>query len=196
MYDSGRRNSSRRSSQHMESSSVGDGYGGEEGGYVLPRNGLRKAFIIGLVEAAITIVLPIILFIVSLFGGGSHLSDSTSLQTALLGCSSICFVPFITFAVGGMVAGKVVVKRRLGFVAGAVGGGLFSLGTVFIPIIPGLIRTTAITNATGIWVLIGGGAIFFQCLILAGIGGSISWGGACVTSAKHPYYQSRVRSVK
>lgn len=184
----------------MESSSVGDGYQEAGAEYVLPRNGVWKAVIIGLVEAAIALVVPIILFIVSLFGGGSHLSNSTSLQvetqTALLGCSSICFVPFITFAAGGVATGIVAVKRRLGFIAGLIGGGIFSLG-ILMPGTPGLIKFTAITGASDI----GGGfggvvAILVQVFVLAMVGGSISWLGACVATGKHPYYQSRVGSVK
>jgi hypothetical protein len=200
MSNSGRSNSSRPASQHMESPYT-EANLGEEQEYVLPPNGLISSIIIGSVGGMIALAVPIIIVLTNttLFSEGARLGDKMPGQvaTAIVAwqCIGVFIDLFIAFAVG-MIAGKIVVKRKLGFLAGVLVGGIVYLGIFFVHYIPGYpdIINSGATNV-GL-ALVGLLAALIPLAIYALAGGLMSLWGAWVTTRRHPYYYSEEQEPK
>ena len=86
----------------------------------------------------------------------------------------------------GVIVGRIAVRRRLGFLAGALAGAVFSLLLFLvglIPSYPGNLAGTGSTMTTGSLVL----ALLLLCLGSLG-GGLVSLFGTWVVTVKHPHY--------
>jgi hypothetical protein len=86
----------------------------------------------------------------------------------------------------GFIVGKIAVRRRLGFLAGALAGAFFYLITFLASLIasyPGNLAGNGTTLTTG--------SLVISCLLLGlwSIGGGlVSLFGTWVATVRHPYY--------
>jgi len=100
------------------------------------------------------------------------------------------FITLLILLITGFIAGKIVVQRRLGFLAGFITGLIvYGAGSItsLIPNYPGVQHTTSTTSGNGgplIVLLIA--LVFF--LVWGIIGGLVSLLGAWIATRKHPYY--------
>nr|BBH93799.1 hypothetical protein KTA_19980 [Thermogemmatispora argillosa] len=161
----------------------------------LPERGTRYALITGLIMGVLVALVTIVLILVnaSLFNEAHRqvMRDALTVRVALLLAAIYgitWLVALIVAFVGGLILGRIAVRRRLGFLAGAVGGIVYSLllwPTSFIPAYPG--------NLTGTATLDAGTAVLevLWCL-LWGLGGAlVCLAGTWVASARHPHYRDR-----
>ncbi|MBX5450914.1 YrzE family protein [Thermogemmatispora sp.] len=161
----------------------------------LPERGARYALITGLIMGVLVALVTIVLVLVNagLFNEAHRqvLRDALTVRVALLLAAIYgitWLVALIVAFVGGLILGRIAVRRRLGFLAGAVGGIVYSLllwPTSFIPAYPG--------NLTGTATLDAGTAVLevLWCL-LWGLGGAlVCLAGTWVASARHPHYRDR-----
>jgi hypothetical protein len=87
----------------------------------------------------------------------------------------------------GLIVGKIAVRRRLGFLAGALTGAVFYLITFLTSLIanyPGNLAGSGTTMTTG--------CLVFSCLLLClwSIGGGlVSLFGTWVATVRHPHYR-------
>jgi hypothetical protein len=192
MPNSDRRNSSQQS-QEM------DEYPYKEQEYTLPRNGLISSLIIGLIGGFIALAIPIAIVLInaSLFSAAASAAskDETGLSYQLAislltwQCSGVFVDLLIAFGIG-MIVGKVAVKRKLGFLAGAITGGIVYLGIFFAQYIPGYPGVITTTGTSGTW-LPGFLTAIGLCLIWALVGGLMSLWGTTIATRRHPYYLLR-----
>jgi len=87
-----------------------------------------------------------------------------------------------------LIIGRIAVRRRLGFLAGALAGAVFSLIIFFVNLIssyPGNLTVNGATMTTGSLVI----SCLFLCLWSIG-GGLVSVFGTWVATVRHPYYLS------
>lgn len=161
----------------------------------LPERGVRYALISGLLMGVLVALITVVLILVNagLFNEAHRqvMRDALTVRVALLLAAIYgitWLVALIVAFIGGLILGRIAVRRRLGFLAGAVGGIVYSLllwPTSFIPAYPG--------NLTGTATLDAGTAILevLWCL-LWGLGGAlVCLAGTWVASARHPHYRDR-----
>lgn len=167
----------------------------EEQGDLVPPNALISSIIIGSIGGMIALAVPITIVLsnVSLYSAGSRPDASIQVDTLIVGlwCLGVIIDQVLAFLTG-MVVGKIAVKRKLGFLAGALVGGITYLGLFLVHYIPGYPDT--ITPRTGS-INIGAGllAILLSIVLLAVsalIGGLMGLWGARLTTRRHPYYYS------
>ncbi|WP_052890916.1 YrzE family protein [Thermogemmatispora carboxidivorans] len=161
----------------------------------LPERGTRYALISGLLMGVLVALVTIVLVLVNagLFNEAHRqvMRDALTVRVALLLAAIYgitWLVALIVAFIGGLILGRIAVRRRLGFLAGGVGGIVYSLllwPTSFIPAYPG--------NLTGTATLDAGTAVLevLWCL-LWGLGGAlVCLAGTWVASARHPHYRDR-----
>jgi hypothetical protein len=88
----------------------------------------------------------------------------------------------------GLIVGRIAVRRRLGFLAGALAGAVFSLITFFVSLIPsypGNLTVNGTTTTTSSLVI----SFLLLCLWSLG-GGLVSLFGTWITTVRHPHYLS------
>lgn len=161
----------------------------------LPGGRLSKALIAGVIIGFLCAAQGIVIVLANaaLYQSASamplaKLTVNTAL--AILGIQAlISLISILICLAGGFVVGKIVVQRRLGFLAGFIAG-LIIYGTGFllsyIPNYPGNRPASAAGNAAGI-----AGGILFSLLLLLISGvfaGLISLLGAWFATRRHPYY--------
>jgi hypothetical protein len=172
----------------------------EEQEALLPPNGLISSIIIGSIGGIIALAVPIAIVLInaSLFREASHLDPNTPPNQAAIQvansvlawqCSS-AFVDLLIAFIVGMIVGKIAVKRKLGFLAGVLVGGIVFLGTFFAHYIPGypdIISGSATTSTTGM-ALVALLTTMIPLVIYALAGGLMSLWGTRITTRRHPYY--------
>lgn len=174
MPNSGRRNSSQQSSEdYLEEK------------YVLPPNGLRNSFIIGIIGWIIALLVPVGIALLN--------TSQVAFLTAISGVCGIPIAGLLLAVVVGAAVGKFVVERESSFWIGFfVGTGipLSYASSAFIPNYPGHISSGTTTISLG-GALPGFGLDLFATLICALIGGWVSQRITRRTTRKHPYYHSQ-----
>jgi len=86
----------------------------------------------------------------------------------------------------GVIVGRIAVRRRLGFLAGALAGAVFSLSLFFVSLIPSYPGNLAVNGAT---ITTGSLVISFLLFCLWSIGGGlVSLFGTWVATVRHPHY--------
>jgi H+/Cl- antiporter ClcA len=86
----------------------------------------------------------------------------------------------------GLIVGKIAVRRRLGFLAGALGGAIFYLIIFFVSLISSYPGNLVVNTAT---MTIGSLVIPFLLLCLWTLGGGlVSLFGTWVMTVRHPHY--------
>ncbi len=161
----------------------------------LPERGLRYALITGVIMGVLVALLNVVLILLSagLFREAHQqvVHDALTVRVALLLASifGVSWLLAIVVAfVGGLILGRIAVRRRLGFLAGALGGVLYSLilwPISFIPAYPGNLGGPATLDA---------GSLVLELVwcLLWGLGGAlVCLFGAWVASARHPHYRER-----
>lgn len=100
------------------------------------------------------------------------------------------FITLLILLIAGFIAGKIVIQRRLGFLAGFVTGFIvYGAGSItnYIPNYPGVQHTASTTSGSGgLLIVLLIALIFF--LVWGIIGGLVSLLGAWIATRKHPYY--------
>ena len=156
----------------------------------LPQRGLYYAVITGVIAGVFTALLTIVVTLV--FAGTFHAAsqqiavDRLTVKTALALAGLILLNFTLCLLVGllvGFIVGKIAVRRRLGFLAGAV----FYLITLLVSLIanyPGNLAGNGTTMATGSLVI----SLLLLCLWSIG-GGLVSLFGTWVATVRHPHYQ-------
>jgi hypothetical protein len=175
---------------------------------ILPRGRLKNAVITGIIAGFLCIAQSIIITFVNASTyrafdtaakAAKHATGSTlaqlqatenALALATLGIGALTFaISLIILLVAGFILGKIVVDRRLAFLAGFIAGILdYGLGfiTRYIPNYPGnqTVASSGVSNVivTSIFLVV----ILF--LVWGVIGGLITLLGAWIASRRHPYY--------
>ena len=160
----------------------------------LPRDRVRNAVLIGAIAGIFCIAQ-------SLANASTYhaydIAKDKAVQSALaftiFGYAVLTFViSLLILGIAGFIAGKIVVQRRLGFLAGFVAGLIvyaFSFITNYIPNYPGVQHSASTTTTAGSGGVVGGLLVSLIFLLVWGIiGGLASLLGAWLATRKHPYY--------
>jgi hypothetical protein len=160
---------------------------------VLPQSGVSYAAITGTIAGVLAALLTIVII---LLNTGTFQTarqqiavDRLTVRTAL----ALAAWELLTFALAlligffvGLIIGRIAVRRRLGFLAGALAGVVFSLIMFFVNLIPSYPGNLTMNRITT-------GSLVISCLFLClwGLGGGlVSLFGTWVVTVRHPYYLS------
>jgi hypothetical protein len=164
----------------------------------LPRHRVRNALIIGAIAGVCCIVqsLAITLANASTYHAFDIAKDTAAKNALAFTIFSYAVLTFVIslliLCIAGFIAGKVVVQRRLGFLAGFVTGFIVYAGafiTNYIPNYPGVQHGASTTTTAGNGGVAGGLLVSLISLLVWGvIGGLVSLLGAWLATRKHPYY--------
>jgi hypothetical protein len=161
----------------------------------LPRGRLRNALLAGVIIGFLCAAQGIVIMIAnsSVYQQASitplaKLSVNTAL--AILGIQAlISLISALICLAGGFVVGKIVVQRRLGFLAGFIAGVIiYATGFLlsYIPHYPGNRPTSGTSSAAGV---MGGILLALILLLISGaFAGLIGLLGAWFATRRHPYY--------
>jgi len=165
----------------------------------LPHNRGRDTLVIGLIAGFLCIAQNIIITLVN-----TPLYHAYDAATSSVAQSSFAFSLFVIgllvfgialliCLIAGFIAGKMVVRRSLGFLVGFIAGVLFDgsvIVTHYIPGYPGNQRAgTSPTSPLNAGSLLGSIAFAAVVLIAAGIiTGLFSMLGSWIATRRHPYY--------
>ncbi len=161
----------------------------------LPRNRLRNTLIIGAIAGVLCVAQSLVITLANAstyhaFDTATDQAVKNALAFTIFGYAVLTFViNMVILGIAGFIAGKVVVQRRLGFLAGSLTGLIVyasSFITNYIPNYPGVQHTASSTASNGAVVGIVVSLIFL--LIWGIIGGLVSLFGAWLATRKHPYY--------
>ncbi len=162
----------------------------------LPRQRLRNALIIGAIAGFFCVAQSILitLSIASTYHAFDTAKDAavkSALSFTLVGYAALTFfISLVILCIAGFIAGKIVLQRRLGFLAGFLAGIIvYAIGfiTNYIPNYPGVQHTAS--SSTGNGIVMGGLLVSLIFLLVWGvIGGLVSLLGAWLATRKHPYY--------
>lgn len=161
----------------------------------LPQRGLYYTAIAGVIAGVLAALLTIVIILMNAgtFQAAKQqiVVDRLTVKTAL----ALAAWELLTFTLSllivffvGLIIGRIAVRSRLGFLAGALAGAVFSLIIFFvnlIPSYPGNLTVNGATMTTGSLVI----SCLFLCLWSIG-GGLVSVFGTWVATVRHPYYLS------
>ena len=162
---------------------------------VLPPHRFRNALIIGVIAGVFCVAQGITITLSNAATYHAYdIAKDTAVKNALAFTISgfavlTFFISLVIFCIAGFIAGKIVVQRRLGFLAGFLAGIItyvFRFITNYIPNYPDVQHTASSTASNG---AIGGFLVALIFLLVWGIiGGLVSLLGAWLATRKHPYY--------
>ena len=162
---------------------------------VLPPHRFRNALIIGVIAGVFCVAQSIVITLSNTstyhaFDIAKDTAVKSALAFTISGFAALTFfISLVILCIAGFIAGKVVVQRRLGFLAGFLAGFIvYATGfiTNYIPNYPGVQHTASSTASNG---AIGGFLVSLIFLLVWGIiGGLVSLLGAWLATRKHPYY--------
>jgi len=164
---------------------------------LLPSNGLSKALLTGAGAGILAVLLNVIYAFVTAPVAQQSAQNSSKVASNAdylafgLGCL-IVFVNLAICLVAGYVVGKIAVRRRFGFYAGALVAAILYLAsfvTRYIPNYPGNLTTNQATATGSFSVGIVISLVFL--LISALAGGLFGLWGARIATSKHWYHQRR-----
>lgn len=162
----------------------------------LPRYRLRNTVIIGALASIFCIAqsLAITLANASTYHAYDTAKDQavkSALAFTIFGYAVLTFfISLLILLIAGFIAGKIVVQRRLGFLAGFITGFIvYGAGfiTNYIPNYPGVQHTASATSGNGGLVVASFITLIFL-LVWGIIGGLVSLLGAWIATRKHPFY--------
>ena len=163
----------------------------------LPRNGLSKAIIAGVIAGALCIIQSIFITMANAstykaFDAATQATVKNALAFTIFGFALLTFfISMLIILSTGFIIGRTVVRRRFGFLSGFIAGILtyaFSFLVQYIPNYPGTQGTSGTTTG-GVPALAGGIFLSLIFLLIWGIiGGLVSLLGAWLATRKHPYY--------
>ncbi len=158
---------------------------------VLPPHRFRNALIIGVIAGVFCVAQSIVITLSNTstyhaFDIAKDTAVKSALAFTIFGFAALTFfISLVILCIAGFIAGKVVVQRRLGFLAGFI---VYATGfiTNIIPNYPDVQHTASSTASNG---AIGGFLVSLIFLLVWGIiGGLVSLLGAWLATRKHPYY--------
>ena len=164
---------------------------------VLPPHRFRNALIIGVIAGVFCVAQSIVITLSNTSTYHAYdITKDTAVKSALaftiFGFAALTFfISLVILCIAGFIAGKIVVQRRLGFLAGFLAGIItyaFSFITNIIPNYPGVQHTassTASNGATPFFVFL---VPLVFLLVWGVIGGLVSLLGTWLATRKHPYY--------
>ncbi|MGB8348509.1 MAG: hypothetical protein WCD86_26755 [Ktedonobacteraceae bacterium] len=163
---------------------------------LLPRDRWRDTLLIGVIAGFLCIAQNIIITLVNTpsyhaYDAATSSAVKTSLSFTLFVIGLLVFgIALLICFIAGFIAGKMVVRRGLGFLAGFIAGVLFDgsvIVTHYIPGYPG--NQQGGTPASNAGNLLGSIAFAAVVLIAAGvITGLFSLLGSWIATRRHPYY--------
>jgi hypothetical protein len=176
----------------------------------LPRGRLTTAVITGIIAGFLCIAQSIIITFVNAstyraydtaYTAAKHATGSTlaqlqatenALAFTILVIGALTFViSLIILLIAGFILGKIVVERRLAFLAGFIAGILdygISFITRYIPSYPG--NQTVATSSSSSVIISSVFIVLILFLVWGVIGGLVTLLGAWIASRRHPYYAS------
>lgn len=160
---------------------------------LLPQRRLSYAVTAGAIAGVLAALITIV--IISVNAGTFHAAslqiaaDRLTVKTALAlaAWEILTFVLSLLVAVClGLIMGRIVVRRRLGFLAGALAGAIFDLILFLASLIPAYAGNLTVTTITT-----GSLVISFLVLCLWSLGGGlVSLFGTWIMTVRHPHYLS------
>ena len=160
----------------------------------LPPNRSIRAILIGVIAGIATAAVNVIITLVNapMYQAATTHPDKLPANIAgtIAGLACLTFlVGLLIYYIAGSVTGKVVVERRMGFVAGFVAGAVTYLASFlkqYIPNYPGNIPASG-SGSSG--ATIAGIVVILVFLLVSGaIGGLVGLLGARIATRRHPYY--------
>ena len=154
----------------------------------LPERGPQYAYIAGVIVGVLAILINVVLTL----GNGEAFRRATSqgASVAFSTAASLAGLSFlnlliitIMLIVMGFIVGRVAVRRRLAFIAGAIAGILASLAIFLERYIPNYPSNTPTSSATNLGTLIIALILILIAAILAGL---VSLLGAWIATRRHP----------
>lgn len=162
--------------------------------FYLPANRIRWAIIIGGIAGLLCAVESVIVTLANASLYQQALKTPASFAGVIAGLACVTFLlSLVIYFVAGYIMGKVVVERRMGFLAGLIAGAVTYAASFlkqYIPNYPGNQPASGPANAGAI---LGGLLVILVFLVVnALIGGLLAWLGARVATRRHPYYVPQV----
>jgi hypothetical protein len=163
---------------------------------MLPPGGVKNALIVGVIAGLLCAAQSIGITLANAatyraLDAAKQEAVKSALAFTIFGYAVLTFViSLVILLVAGFVAGKIVVHRRLAFLAGFVAGLVtyaISFVTGYIPNYPGVQQASSGTASTGV---IAGGILLILVFFLVWgiIGGLVSLLGGWAATRRHPYY--------
>ncbi len=162
----------------------------------LPQGYVWKALLIGVIAGILASAQGVIIILansqVYLNANRSINSASAPLGPALtiLGLTALSvIISAIIYFIGGLITGRIVVRRRWAFFGGFAGGVVSSIIGAILKLIPSY-PNAGNTGFSGGLLGVGGGliALIIGLIILGVLAGLVSLFGAWLTTRHHPYY--------
>jgi hypothetical protein len=162
----------------------------------LPRGHFSKALIIGLLAGIFCAIQSIVITLVNASTYQAYVTSGTQqtvqngLAFTLFGLACLTFfISVLIYFIAGFITGKVVVERRMGFLAGFVAGVITYALSFLLNYIPGYPTHLASSNSGGLIGVSGGIVVSLVFFLVWGlIGGLASLAGAWLATRRHPYY--------
>ena len=154
----------------------------------LPERGPQYAYIAGVIVGVLAILINVVL---TLGNGeafrraasqGASVAFSTAASLAGLSFLNLLIIAVMLILMG-FIVGRVAVRRRLAFIAGAIAGILASLAIFLERYIPNYPSNTPTSSATNLGTLIIALILILIAAILAGL---VSLLGAWIATRRHP----------
>jgi hypothetical protein len=162
----------------------------------LPRGRFRKTLLIGVIAGTLCAIQSTVITLLNsstyqeYITSGGQQAVQNALAFTIFGLACLTFIISMAICfVGGFITGKVVVARRMGFLAGFVAGAITYALSFLLNYIPGYPTHLASSGGNGL-IGVSGGIIISLIFLLvwAFIGGLASLAGAWLATRKHPYY--------
>ncbi len=160
----------------------------------LPRHGLKNSLIAGAIAGVLCIGQSIIITLANAptyhaYETATNSTVKSALAFTIFGYGILTFViSMLICLVTGFIVGRMVVQRRLAFLAGFVSGLLVYLVSFivnFIPNYPGSNTSSGVSAGAAV----GGIILVIIFLIVWGVvGGLVSLLGGWIATRRHPYY--------
>lgn len=163
----------------------------------LPHGRLRNALIIGaifgILSAAQNIIITLVILapILEDFAKatkGSVTYNALAFQITGFGVL-IFFISLVLYFIGGLIAGRVAVHRRLGFIAGFLAGAIYYVVAIFaVRYIQGYPGNLASSGGDPLATTAGIILVLVILIITGLIGGGMGLLGAWLATRRHPFY--------
>lgn len=162
----------------------------------LPRSHFGKAMIIGLIAGILCALQSVVITLVNsstyqtFATSGAQQTVQNALAFTLFGLACLTFfLSMLICLVAGFITGKVVVERRMGFLAGFVAGVITYALSFLLNYIPSYPTHLASSGGRELVGVSGGIVVSLVFLLVWGIiGGLASLAGAWLATRRHPYY--------
>ena len=161
----------------------------------LPEGRFGKALTIGAIAGILCTLVNVIVVLINApvyrqYNPTHHDPVNNALGFTIFGLWALySFISLLICFIAGIITGRVVVERRLGFATGFVAGVIYYVAIFLITYIPGYPDHYVTTTTVSAGAITGGIIFSLVLLIVYGvIGGILARLGAGLATRKHPYY--------